>query len=219
MRYYPVHLDLLGRRVLVVGGSKVAEGKLHQLLDAGARVSVVSVTLSSELVSLVERGSIEFREGTFDPADLAGVSIVISATDSRKMNELVAEAARDAGIWCNVVDQPELCDFITPALVVRGDLQIGISTSGGSPTLAQRVKREISELIGKEYGELLEIAAAMRAQARQSVLEFDQRRDILREFVESEALELLRAGRRESAEQIAQDILGGTRAGNAGNSN
>lgn len=207
MRYYPIHLDIKDRLALVVGGGAVAEGKAAQLLDAGARVRVVSPTLTAGLDDLLASGRIEHRAALFSEDDLEGVSLVISATDDREANEAVARAARSRSIWCNVVDDPRLCDFITPALVVRGELQIGISTAGKSPVLAQRVKREIGELIGDEYGELLELAAAMRERAKRSIPDFSKRRDLLRAFVESEAIDLLRRGERDAAERIAERLL------------
>jgi precorrin-2 dehydrogenase/sirohydrochlorin ferrochelatase len=207
MRYYPVHLDLQDRHVLVVGGGAIAEGKARQLVDAGARVRLVSPELTEGLRHLFDKSRIDYRAGEFEAADLNDVCLVISATDVREVNELVYRDARARGIWCNVVDQPALCDFITPALILRGELQIGVSTGGGSPVLAQRVKREIGELIGAEYEELLALAAEMRGEAKKLIPEFATRRDVLRAFVESEALDLLRAGQREEARQIADDLL------------
>jgi siroheme synthase-like protein len=106
-----------------------------------------------------------------------------------------------------VVDQPDLCNFITPALVTRGGLQISVSTGGGSPTLTQRVKREVAALIGEEYGLLLELAAEMRAEAKQRVPDFERRKDALRAFVESDALDLIRTGRGDEARDLARRFL------------
>jgi siroheme synthase-like protein len=201
-------MDLVNRPVLVVGGGAVAEGKTLQLLEAGARVSIVSPELTPGLERLAMEGGIEHKPRSFDADDVNGIMLVIGATDDRGVNEAVAGAARARGVLCNIVDDPGLCDFITPALVVRGELQIGISTGGGSPVLAQRVKREIGELIGEEYGELLELASQMREIAKRLIPDFGRRRDVLREFVESDAIDLLRAGRREQAIQIIEDLLG-----------
>jgi siroheme synthase-like protein len=207
MRYYPIHLDLRNLPVLVVGGGAIAQGKAQQLISAGARVRVVSPTLTARLGELVNQGVIEYRCGNFIESDLTGVVLVISATSDQTVNEKVAQTAVWRRVLCNVVDQPKLCSFITPALVTRGELQISISTGGGSPVVAQRIKREIAELIGEEYGELLELSAAMRAEAKKLISDFNERRDLLRAFVESEAIELLRAGRRREAEQLAHKLL------------
>jgi siroheme synthase-like protein len=207
MRYYPIYLDLKERRALVVGGGAIAAGKVRQLVAAGAHVCVVSPALVGELSELAAFGLIEYRHKRFDESDLDGVSLVISATDEQPVNEAVARAAAARGLLCNVVDQPALCNFITPALVTRGNLQISVSTGGDSPSLAQRVKREIADLIGDEYGELLELAAEVRAEAKRRIPSFEQRRALLHAFAESEALELVRAGRHDEARQLARRLL------------
>ena len=209
MRYYPIYLDLRDRDVLVVGGGAIAEGKALQLVEAGARVFVVSPDLTPRLAELVALGSIRYRAGRFSAFDLEGVSLVISATDDQAVNEEVAKLASARNLPCNVVDQPALCSFITPALVTRGRLQISVSTGGGSPALTQRVKREIAELIGDEYGELLEIAAEMRAEVKRRIGSFNERRKVLHAFIESDALDLLRAGRVEEARRIAEQLVNG----------
>ena len=207
MRYYPIYLDLKGRDVLVVGGGAVAEGKALQLLEAGARVTVVSPQLTEALRAAADRGEITHLDGAFAEGDLNGAFLVIGATDDRKVNEKVAKAARERGMLCNVVDQPDLCNFITPALVTRGELQISVSTGGGSPTLTQRVKREVAALIGEEYGVLLELAAEMRAEAKDRIADFERRKEVLRAFVESDALDLIRARRRDEARALARRFL------------
>src|SRR5215475_4361902 len=207
MRYYPIYLDLKGRKALVVGGGAIAEGKALQLNAAGARVTIVSPELTEALRASVERGEINHRNGSFIEEDLNGVVLVISATNDLKVNEEVRNAAAARGLLCNVVDQPDLCNFITPALVTRGELQISVSTGGGSPTLTQRVKREIAALVGEEYGVLLELAAEMRAEAKDRIADFGRRKDVLRAFVESDALDLIRAGRRDEARALASRFL------------
>lgn len=212
MRYYPINLDLKARRVLVVGGGVIAEGKARQLVEAGATVHIVSPDLTELLSELAEQGKVIWRQGVFAESDLAendpdAVWLVISATDDQAVNEAVAKAAAERGLLCNVVDQTALCNFITPALITRGGIQISVSSGGGSPSVAQRVKREIGELIGEEYGELLEVAAEMRAEAKRLIPDFEQRRQLLHAFAESEAIQLLRNGKRDEARQLAFDML------------
>jgi siroheme synthase-like protein len=207
MRYYPIYLDLKGRDVLVVGGGAIAEGKAMQFVEAGARVTVVSPELTETLRAAAGRGEITHLNGLFIEENLNGLFLVVSATNDRRVNEQVANAARKRGLLCNVVDQPELCNFITPALVTRGELQISVSTGGGSPTLTQRVKREVAALIGEEYGVLLELAAEMRVEAKGRIADFEQRKDALRAFVESDAIDLIRAGRRDEARALARRFL------------
>lgn len=207
MRYYPIHLDLQERPVLVVGGGVIAEGKAEQLIAARAQVRVVSPTLTARLAEWHAQGLLTWREGKFDESDLDGIVLVISATDDQTTNKTVAQAADARGLLYNIVDQPALCSFITPALVTRGELQISISTGGGSPTVAQLVKQRIAETIGEEYGELLRLSAQLRTGLRARGVGYDERRDLLKAFVAAEVLALLRAGRVTEAEQLAQAVL------------
>lgn len=207
MRYYPIYLDLKDRAVLVVGGGAIAEGKALQLVEAGARVRLVSPDLTPRLTELANSRVIEYHPHRFRIEDLHGVFLVVSATDDQAVNEDVARLAAEWGLLCNVVDQPALCNFITPALVTRGNLQISVSSGGGSPSVAQRVKREIGELIGDEYGELLEVAAEMRAEAKRLLPTYEARRKVLQAFAESDAIDLLRAGKRDDARKLAFDLL------------
>src|SRR5215470_5547688 len=112
MRYYPIYLDLKGRKALVVGGGAIAEGKALQLIAAGARVIIVSPTLTETLRASVDKGEINYFSRDFGEDDLNGVFLVISATDNRNVNEEVAKAAAARGLLFNVVDQPDLCNFI-----------------------------------------------------------------------------------------------------------
>ena len=207
MRYYPIYLDLQARPVLVVGGGAIAEGKAEQLLSAGAKVTVVSPTLTERLRELSERGEIVYSPREYEESDLDGVALVISATDNQPVNEAVALAARARNLLYNIVDQAPLCNFITPALVTRGELQITISTGGGSPSVAQLVKRQIGELIGEEYDELLKLATWLRNELKARGVNYNQRRDLMNEFLSLELVELLRDGNRAEAERLAHQVL------------
>ena len=207
MLFFPVCLDLKNRSILVVGGGPIAEGKLLQLVEAQARVHLVSPTLTATLQKLVESGTITYRCGKFEDSDLAGNFLVVCATNFQSVNEEVAKAAALRNMLCNVVDQPALCNFITPAIVSRGALQISISSAGQSPSVAQRVKREIENLIGPEFETLLEITSALRADFREITPDYNTRRDFLRGFVDSEALNLIRQGKVEEARGLGQRML------------
>jgi precorrin-2 dehydrogenase/sirohydrochlorin ferrochelatase len=207
MKYFPVCLDLKGRVALVVGGGAIAEGKIRQLLSAGAQIRVVSPQLNEALREMQERGDIEYIADEFAEQYLKGAWLVISATNQQTVNEHVARLAEARGLLCNVVDQPALCNFITSSIVERGDLLISISSSGSSPSVAQRVRREISELIGQEYAALLELAAELRTAAKQQLTTYEQRRDVMQAFAESEALQLLRDGRRDAARDMGKRLL------------
>jgi hypothetical protein len=132
MRYFPLFADLRGRRALVVGGGEVAARKVRHLLEAGAEVRIVAREVGEEIAALLAKVHWIARE--FDPAQLAGASLVVAATDDRELNARVAAAGRDANLFVNVVDDPELSSFIVPAIVDRSPLVIAISSGGVAPS-------------------------------------------------------------------------------------
>ena len=207
MRYYPIYLDLAHRPALVVGGGVIAEGKAEQLIAAGAHLTIVSPTLTERLQALWQQDIFTYAQREFNVNDLTGVALVISATDNQAVNEAVAAAAQARNLLYNIVDQVPLCNFITPALVTRGELQITISTGGGSPSMAQLVKRQISELIGAEYEELLELAKWLRNELKARGVSYHDRRDLMNEFLSLELVALLRDGNHAEADRRALQVL------------
>ena len=166
MAYYPVYLDLRERPCVVIGGGAVAARKVEGLLECGARVTVVAPILGPALKELLRAGRIEARLRPYADGDLAGAMLAIAATDEPSVNAQVAAEARARGVLLNAADDPERCDFILPAVVRRGDLQIAISTGGRSPALARRVREDLERLLPAEYAELLPLLADLRAELR-----------------------------------------------------
>src|SRR5882724_10476080 len=132
-RYYPVALDLQNRPCLVLGGGSVAEAKVEGLLDAGARVTVVSPTLSERLASLAIAGRITHRPREYDSSDLDAQQPVFSATDSRPVTQPVAADARLWGRWMNAADDTAYEYFLLPSVLRRRLLQVRVSTGRASP--------------------------------------------------------------------------------------
>lgn len=197
MSYYPIFLDLKGRPCLVVGGGEVAQRKVASLTEAGARVRVVSPSLTPELRSLAENGEIEHQPRPFSSGDLQGVFLAIAATDDPKVNRQVAEAARRAGVLVNVVDEPSQCDFIVPAVLRRGELVIAVSTGGLSPALARRVREELERSFGPEYARLAELVSHLRRELREQGKSPPPQ--AWQEVLGPEVLELLRRGEEQAA--------------------
>jgi precorrin-2 dehydrogenase / sirohydrochlorin ferrochelatase len=152
---FPIFLKLEGRKVLVVGGGRIAEQKLHGLIHAGALVTVVAPELSDGVRARVDSGEITWNARRFEPVDLNVTALVIAATGDRSVNERIYRAADTLGILCNAVDEPEHCHFYYPATVQRGDLQIAISTNGRSPALAQHIRKELEERYDESYADWL----------------------------------------------------------------
>jgi precorrin-2 dehydrogenase/sirohydrochlorin ferrochelatase len=173
--YYPIFVKLQGKRCLVVGGGEVATRKVQGLLDVGAAVTVVSPSLTDILAGLVREGVIHHDARTFRDDDVRECALVIGATDQPAVNQGVYAASQRYRVWVNIVDVPEACDFIAPAIVRRGALQIAISTSGHSPTLAKRIRQQLEEQYGPEYAELLDWLGQERVRIRRQEPDFAAR--------------------------------------------
>jgi len=162
MSLFPMFLKLEDRPCLVVGAGEIAESKIHSLLAAGARVTVVSPEMKAGLVGLADAGLFAWHRREYVAGDLEGAFLVIAATDSREVNAAVYRDAVECNILCNAVDDPPNCDFYFPSVVKRGRLQIAISTEGESPALAQRLRKEIDEQLPEDLGPWLDDLGELR---------------------------------------------------------
>ncbi len=179
-RYYMACIDLTGRSVIVVGGGRVALEKVGGLLECDARVTVVAPEIVPELechpVELIRR---EYRED-----DLDGRFLVVAATSTSSVNRSVFSDAEARGLLCNVVDVPELCSFILPAVHRRDPIAVAISTGGASPALAQRLRDEIASVVGPEHAELALRLRELRPWAKEHLPTYEARRDYFAGLVE-----------------------------------
>ena len=162
MKVYPIFLHLAGKPCLVVGGGSVGQRKVEDLLAAGAQVTLVSREATAVLATMAARGLITYLREDFNPDHLNGMVLAIAATDELATNRSVSAAAQAQGLPINVVDQPDLCSFVVPATIRRGDLTIAIGTGGRSPALAKKLRRDLEETYGPEYGPYVELLGAIR---------------------------------------------------------
>ena len=162
--YFPIALDLTHRRCLVVGGGPVAARKVEALLDARATVVVVAPHVSAEIEALGVLRAIEVRSRAYHATDCDEMFLTIAATDDRATNARVAVDARTRGVLVNAVDDAESCDFITPAVVRRGDVQVAVTTGGSSPALARHLRERLEELLTPAYGTLASLLAEVRGE-------------------------------------------------------
>jgi uroporphyrin-III C-methyltransferase/precorrin-2 dehydrogenase/sirohydrochlorin ferrochelatase len=176
MRSFPLFLKLEGRRVLLVGAGSAAAAKLRLLGSAGARVSVVANTPSSDLLAAITESSAHLIDGALTPAHLANVELVFGATGSEAGDRAIAERARAAGKLVNIVDRPELSDFTMPAIVDRGDIVVAVSTQGASPVLAQRVRAAIESVLPPGLGRLAQFAQRFRTAIQSRIADTGSRR-------------------------------------------
>ncbi|MFJ3388707.1 MULTISPECIES: bifunctional precorrin-2 dehydrogenase/sirohydrochlorin ferrochelatase [unclassified Lysinibacillus] len=206
--YFPIHINIEYKTVVIVGGGHVATQKIASLLPAKANIVVVSPTLDESLLPLAELGQITWREKEFEARDLDDASLIIAATNDMLVNEAVQEAAQHWQL-INRADAQAESDFITPATVRRGPLVLTVSTSGASPALARKIKADLEE----QFDEVYDDYVCFLQQARLMIAaQFDkgpQRRNALQALLEPSLLEWTRNGEIERREAFLQQILMG----------
>ena len=158
MQFFPAFLRLDGRSCLLVGGGKIAVRKARLLLSAGAKLTVVAPELDEAFQAL----DLRHEARTFEDSDVDGHWLVVSATGDPTVESSVYEAATEAGIFCNAVDDRNACSYITPAIVDRGGLVVAISSGGDAPVLARQVRTRIESLLPATLGEIVDVAARWR---------------------------------------------------------
>lgn len=205
---YPVALDLRGRRCVVVGGGSVGERKVAALLPQGADVTVVSPEVTTALERLAAAGRLRLLKREFGAADLDGAFMVFAATDDPAVNEEVYRLALQRGLLVNAADDPARCNFYLPAVLVRGDLAIAVSTGGKSPALARRIRERLEAEFGPEYGAWLEILGEVRSRLKGCVADRRARESLLFALVDEPMyLRLLREGRAGEVRDLVRQEL------------
>lgn len=207
MRHYPIFLNLRGRKVIVVGGGTVAERKARTLLQCGAKVVVISPSLTTRLRGLARKGSIHYRKRTYRVQDLQGATMVLATTDDRNVQKIIARDARRRRILVNVADRVEFCDFIAPSILTRGDLTIAFSTGGASPGLAQKLRRDLGKQLGQAYTDFLRWMGPVRQEILRTIPSQTKRRRLFQRILNSELIDLLKQGKRIKARRVFSAIL------------
>ena len=208
MAYLPIFLNLEGRRCVVIGGGEVAERKVASLLEARAHVCVVSPALTGSLTRLAAAGAIQHLPRGWQLGDLNDCVLAFAATADADLHRRIADEARALGVPINVADEPALCDFIAPSVVRRGDLQIAISTSGASPALASRMRRDLEVIIGSEYETVTKILRAARLYLRQTELDPLKRARALQAVAFSPIADHIRAADWSAVDGLLTEHLG-----------
>lgn len=204
--YYPVSLNIKRKRCVVIGGGEVAFRKVRMLLDFGGEVEVVSPALCPALAALEHEGKVKVTHREYRRGDLEGAFVAIAATDDPAVNERVAHEARGCRALLNVVDVPELSDFIVPSYLRRGDITVAVSTAGRSPALARRIRGELERQFGPEYALLLGIVEEVRSELRARGIAVSPER--WQEALDlNRLLELLRGGNRPGAKDRLMKAL------------
>ena len=198
LMYYPIFLNTHGKRCVVIGGGEVATRRVMVLLSCGADVTVVSPTLHPDLAQLAEAKAISVINRDYETGDLKDAFIAIASTDMSETNRKVADEARKRRVLVNVVDSSGESDFIVPSVLQRGDLTVAISTAGGSPALARKIRTRLEQNIGEEYSVLLSLIKEVRSELKKQKRVLNA--DLWQEALDLDVLvRLLRAGQRKEA--------------------
>lgn len=205
MKYYPIFLDIRDKLCVIIGGGEVALRKAERLLDCGAKVSVVSPKLVSELAALKDKHLIVHIATEYSGNLIDKAALIIGATDDERTNARISRDARVKGIPVNIVDDPQKCDFILPSIVQRGDLAITIGTGGKSPALARHLREELEKQYGKEYEIFLNILGNLRAKMEKNAGVGKDRFD---SFMAAGILDSIKSGDVKKTKEIVKNITG-----------
>ncbi|WHY01063.1 NAD(P)-dependent oxidoreductase [Neobacillus sp. DY30] len=180
-------LKLEGKKVVVVGGGKVAERKVTGLIGTGSLITVISPNATDELKGLAGSGRIEWLEKSFAKEDIDGAFLIFAATNDSKLNQLIKNAVSDQQL-VTIADDPEGSDFHVPAHIQRGRLSIAVSTGGASPTLARKLREQLEQQFVQEFEDYLEFLFSARQRVLKEVKEASRKRKILSAIASEEFL-------------------------------
>jgi len=202
MRYFPVFMDLAGQKVVVIGGGETATQKVRLLLKTDARVVVIAPELTAELRGFAATARITVIERKFDPSDLTSARLIYATTGNRIVDHGVSDAAHKLNIPVNVVDDPDVCSFITPAIVDRSPVVIAVSTEGAAPVLAREIKSKLEAMLPMNFGALARFAAKLRPIVTRHIEGTGARRQFWQRFFTSSARNLILDGHENAAWKI-----------------
>lgn len=203
--YYPIYIDIEDRAVLIVGGGAVCARKAETMMGYGGRVTIVSPEITDEIAAWERDGALVVKRKKYAEPDLEGASIVIASTDDPCVNARVARDCRRRKIPVNVVDVTHLCEFIVPAIIQKGSIQIAVSTGGKSPAIGRTLKEDLQRAIGPEYAEVNDLLGTLRKSAKQVLPTDVDRKRFFDGIIAAGVLDMLRQNRRREAyEAIAR---------------
>jgi siroheme synthase-like protein len=197
--YYPIFIDVENHDVVIIGGGAVCARKAETMMRYGARVTVIAPEVTDEISSWAKKRRLTVKRKEYDAADLNGASMVIASTDSHRINERVAQDCRKRKIPVNVVDVTPLCEFIVPAIVEQGSVQLAVSTGGKSPALARTLKEELQKVVGPEYAEVNDLLGSLRPAAKKVLRTDTDRKRFFDGLLARGILQMFRDGRRKEA--------------------
>ncbi len=207
MDYFPLFLKLTDRPCLVIGAGSIAARKIDLLSRAGASITVIAKEINPAVADIQNSHNLSIKQKVFEPADVKDFHLVVSATNDMTTNQLVAKSATDLNILVNVVDNPELCSFIFPAIIDRSPIIAAVSSGGAAPVLARLLRAKIESLIPPAFGELAYLAQNFRNQVKNKIKEPSQRRIFWENVLQGKIAELVFSGKQQEAENQLKGLI------------
>jgi len=208
MSFYPVNLDIKDRGCLVVGGGAVAARKAKTLAECGALVTVVSLEFTQSLRELEKSSAVTLICRPYETADLDGKFLVIGATNNEALNRRINADAEARQMLCNIADVPDICNFILPSIIRRGDLVIAVSTSGKSPAFAKKLRKDLEKNFGDEYALFLALMGAIRTRLLQTAHAPEAHKPLFERLIDGNLLELIKNDQKKEINRLLLDVLG-----------
>lgn len=202
--YYPAFLNLKGKKTVVIGGGKVAERKILALLKTGADITVTSPEITKKIEKEKLKGRIKHITRQYRKGDLKNAFLVIAATDYPAINERVS---KDALCLVNVVDTPDLCNFIVPSIMNRGLLNIAVSSSGISPALSRSIRKELEKLYGPEFAIYLNSLIIIRTKAMKMICDKKKRGEFLKAIASEKIINILREKGFKETKKVVDELF------------
>jgi len=204
MKYFPFFLQLDKLPCLIIGGGTVAERKIDLLIKANADITIVSIEFTNYILEVAKKNNIKCVTQKYSNSILKEkkYKFVIAATNNVSLNEEIAKDCDKENIIINVVDQPEICDFIFPSILERGDITVAVSTGGASPVLARVLRTKLETMVPSNYGKLAEIVSKNRINVRNKMKKFSSNKIFWERMLNGKFLELVLAGKNEEAESF-----------------
>ncbi len=203
--FYPVFLNLTGRRCVIIGGGQVAEGKVSKLLDSGAKIIVISPDATQGIRDYADSGQIEYNLRKYQEGDLNGAFLVVAATNDRVVNQEIFEEAEKSGILLNAVDDMPRCSFIAPSIVEKGPITVAISTGGASPALARKLREKLEVSPALDWADATNMLSHARQIIKDKQIALDPQR--WQCCMTDELLTLIQAGHEDEALEILMNRL------------
>ena len=211
MKYYPVNLNIAGKKVLVVGGGSVASRKVERLNERGADITVIAPEISEEIKKLADKSAIKIIERGYETGDEEGAFAVFCAVsageENSRMEKKLYERCVKKNILINVADKPDFCTFTLPALVSRGEFDIAIFTSGHSPRLARKIREDLEKVYGEEYDTYVKILGFIRKEIKLKKYPQSKNQELFEELINSDLFELIKDKRFSEASLFISNFI------------